>query len=416
MAVAVKQKGPAADSIMTPGEMKPLLALSKREPLSAAIGLTTDGDGVMLLDKKAKPKKVLAMLRADAAKAKLALDSATLRFGRAEVDTDYDSAMVRLFINKDAPGKMRVKLVEVVKRIPYQKVELNVDPTLEQEPEDGEEAHGIDTAALSRDLAALIQRIGALPESAAGLKPELIKLAGTANTALKANVLEDAARAIGELKTRLDQAAGSPPPPPPPPRPGPDAGGLARELAGLIRQISGVAGSDTGLRTRMAQLANDASGRLKANDLGGAAEAISQLRALITGTSHDDTPNEGPRHEPLLPVWTSAKDTADAQIEALRKAFLDQGRTGLRMAAEYGLSGLTDTAGVGLMVALRNFDASNGSAGVKSKVTDAVAAYRGFLSGNRLLELLEKNPLGVAVTTRATLGRALDTIETSLNS
>ena len=47
--------------------------------------------------------------------------SISVRFGRAEVDTDYDSSMVRFFLNKDAPGNMRIRLVEVVKRIPYQR-------------------------------------------------------------------------------------------------------------------------------------------------------------------------------------------------------------------------------------------------------------------------------------------------------
>src|SRR5258708_26084897 len=140
MAVAAKAKGPASDSIMTADKMKPLLALSKHEPLHAAIALTNDGEGLILLDKKAKPKKVMSMLRADAAKAKIALNNATVRFGRAEVDTEYDSGMVRFFINKDAPGNMRVKLVEVVKRIAYQKVEINVDPSLELEPEEDEES------------------------------------------------------------------------------------------------------------------------------------------------------------------------------------------------------------------------------------------------------------------------------------
>ena len=40
MAVAVKQKGPASEAIMAPEKMKPLLALSKREPVQAAIGMT----------------------------------------------------------------------------------------------------------------------------------------------------------------------------------------------------------------------------------------------------------------------------------------------------------------------------------------------------------------------------------------
>ncbi|HSZ89380.1 MAG TPA: hypothetical protein VK822_08375, partial [Acetobacteraceae bacterium] len=104
MAAPPKGKAPASDTIMEPGEMKPLLALSKREPVHAAVGITSDGDGIILLDKKKKPKKVLAELKASAAKAKIQLQPSTLRFGKAEVDTDYDSGMVRFFLNKEAPG------------------------------------------------------------------------------------------------------------------------------------------------------------------------------------------------------------------------------------------------------------------------------------------------------------------------
>src|SRR4051795_903202 len=129
-------KAPVSDSIMPAAKMKSLLALSKREPVQAAIGLSADGEGIILLDKKAKPRKVAAMLRASAVKAKIQLNTGSVRFGRAEVDTDYDPGTVRFFVNKDAPGAMRMKLVEVVKRIPFQKVEINVDPSLNEEPEE----------------------------------------------------------------------------------------------------------------------------------------------------------------------------------------------------------------------------------------------------------------------------------------
>ena len=65
-----------------------MLALSKQEPVQAAIGLSADGEGIILLDKKAKPRKVAAMLKASAAKAKIQLNGSSIRFGRAEVDTD----------------------------------------------------------------------------------------------------------------------------------------------------------------------------------------------------------------------------------------------------------------------------------------------------------------------------------------
>jgi hypothetical protein len=105
-----KAVGP--DAIMAPAEMKQILAQSKRgTPVNCAIGLTKDKDGVILVHKKRPPKKLLAELKKEAATASLALDVGTLRFGRAEVDVDVDPGLLKLVVNKDAPGAMRPKLL-----------------------------------------------------------------------------------------------------------------------------------------------------------------------------------------------------------------------------------------------------------------------------------------------------------------
>jgi hypothetical protein len=214
MAMAGASKGPASDSIMEASKIKPLLALSKREPVQAAIGLTADGEGLLLLDKKAGPRKVLALLRAAAAKAKIALNTSSLRFGRAEVDPDYDSSMVRLFINKDAPGVMRVRLVEVVKRAAYQKVELNVDAALDDLPEDDEPAEttpaAADAGTLRQTLAGLVERLAALAGGSTALRAQGLKLAAAANDQLKSGDLAAAESTIAALRTALDTP--SPPP------------------------------------------------------------------------------------------------------------------------------------------------------------------------------------------------------------
>ena len=73
---AAKADGP--DAIMAPAEMKPILALSKRgTPISCAIALTKEKEGVILLHKKLKPKKLLAELKKEAADAGLVLETTT---------------------------------------------------------------------------------------------------------------------------------------------------------------------------------------------------------------------------------------------------------------------------------------------------------------------------------------------------
>jgi hypothetical protein len=207
---------------MAPDKMKPLLTLSKREPVQAAIGLTADGEAVVLLDKRAKPKKVMSMLKASAAKAKLQLNTGSLRFGRAEVDPDYDSAVVRFFLNKESGGNVRLKLTEIVKRIPYQKAEINVDPTLEDEPEEDEagapvagaaqptaaaapaETPQLNATTLRAELAAMIKSIATVAGTDATRRAALVAIASEGNDALKGNNLEAAAQAVVRLREALE--------------------------------------------------------------------------------------------------------------------------------------------------------------------------------------------------------------------
>jgi hypothetical protein len=155
--MADKKGGPVTDAIMSAAEMKPLLMLSKREPVNAVIGMTKDHDGLILLSKRVKPKKLVTQLKADARKAKIELDLVSLRFGKAEVDTDKDSGMVVFTVNRDPPGALRMKLLEVLKRVPYSKIEIDVDAKIDAEPEDddtpAEAAPTVDLTAAARQAA-----------------------------------------------------------------------------------------------------------------------------------------------------------------------------------------------------------------------------------------------------------------------
>ncbi len=135
--MATKEAKPAADDIMSPAELKPLLVMSKHDPVNAAIGMTKDHEGVILLDRRIKPKRLLALLKTEAHKAKLDLDLTSLRFGKAEIDA-ADSGLVVFTVNKEPPHALRLKLLEVLKRVPYAKTEIGVDQKFEDEPEEDE--------------------------------------------------------------------------------------------------------------------------------------------------------------------------------------------------------------------------------------------------------------------------------------
>ncbi|HBK07792.1 MAG TPA: hypothetical protein DDZ81_18395 [Acetobacteraceae bacterium] len=315
---------------MAAGKMKPLLA--RHKPVGAAIGLTAEGEGVILLHRKAKPKKVMAMLKAAAGKEKLKLDNASLRFGRAMVDPAYDPGMVRFFINKAAAGSMRMKLLPVVKEVPYQKVELNVDDGLELEPDDTAES-------LSQQLAGLVKRMGQVPDTDASLKARLATLATDASTQIKANDLNSAADFIEQLGEALDEVLGeepeapaepsseqpveamqpateapAPPAPPAPPKqpeakPQLDADALKKELAGLMQRIPQIPPSDPDLKARAVKLATDANVQIKTNNLTYATGFIGQLREALDSAG-------GGAGQPAPPNAPVAEAKAEANAEA----------------------------------------------------------------------------------------------------
>lgn len=310
--------------------MKPLLA--RHKPVGAAIGLTAEGEGVILLHKKAKPKKVMAMLKAAAGKEKLKLDNASLRFGRAVVDPTYDAGMVRFFINKAAAGSMRMKLLPVVKEVPYQKVELNIDEGLELEPDDTAES-------LSQQLAELVKRMDQLPDTDAGLKARLAKLATDASAQIKANDLNSAADFIDQLGEALDEVLGeepeapagpsskepveavqpapeAPPPAPPEMKPQLDADALKKELAGLLQRIPQIPPSDPDLKARAVKLATDANVQIKTNNLNSAAGFIGQLRDALDGAGQPAPPNDQVAEAKAEAETTPAASTLTPRLTA----------------------------------------------------------------------------------------------------
>ena len=364
MAAPPKGKAPASDSIMDPGEMKPLLALSKREPVHAAVGITSDGDGIILLDKKKKPKKVLAELKASAAKAKIQLQPSTLRFGKAEVDTDYDSGMVRFFLNKEAPGNMRVKLLEVVKRVPYQKVEINVDPSFEDEPDD--ETEGQEAPSTTATTTA---------------------------------------------------APPAPPPdaPPPPPQPALDATKLEQALAQLTLAIPKVAGTDDALQKSLVTLAMTAQGSLKAKDLAKASEGIEALRRAL-GEAMDAAKLKASGPGPVAYAksrlaWLAARKKMESDIDALRvkivetfkdDAIAPQIETNYRSKVAPVLAKLDATLADKLDEATNATDPA-ARAKLVAEAKSKMAFYASYLATEPLLKDLDENPF-LPLTIRATIG------------
>lgn len=353
-----------ADTIMPANKMKPLLMLSKKEPVQAAICLSSDGDGLVLLDKKAKPRKVAAMLKAAAGKAKLQLNASSVRFGRAEVDPEYDTGTVRFFVNKETPGAMRAKLIENVKRASFQKVEINVDESLEDEPED--------------DAAQESPQAG--PEGAATAEAPAL-----------------------------------------------DADTLRRELVPLIGRIAAAAGDDAGRKAQLAGLAQAAGAACKGADLEAAVQAVARLREALEAPPDGAVaaqPAQGvgsgidgfrDAWRKAWDGWLDAMDAVDAQLDMFARALRTENDPGLDEVAA-ALPTLLEghkprLNGIGLRLA------GIGEAGLPKAAAEARAAITGFVSflgQSAKVAACDGADVGVAVSIRSTLAPALERLAAAL--
>ena len=363
-------KESAADAIMPGAKLKPLLALSKREPVNAAIGVTADGEGFILLDKKAKPRKVAAMVKASAAKAKLQLNPATIRYGRAEVDTELDASMVRFFINKEAPGTLRIKLLEVVKKISYQKIELNVDESIDAEGDEESENEGEDVEAAAGPVA---------------------------------------------------EAAPEPPPPPAPPlAPTIDGAALKRALAGMMGRIAQAAGADPARKTQLVQLAGAANGALKGTDMEAAAAAIEALRTALDAAAAPATGAGADAFRAAFTAawgeWIEAIDAVEAQIDILGRVLHASGDEGLQNIADSGLPSIFENHKVKLTGAGMRLRSASGAGLAKSiaETNGAIAAFSSYLASSPKVAVCDEVDVGVSVSIRATLGPALNRLSGAL--
>ena len=188
-----------------------------------------------------------------------------------------------------------------------------------------------------------------------------------------------------------DDAEGEAPPP------AADVGALKQTLAGLVGRIAEAAGSDTALKAKLAKMAGDAA-------------SIQQLRDGL-----DSGGGAAPEARPLE-IWRDAKDLAGVEIGKLQEALRAKKLPLFHKIADQGLNGITGRLQVGLQVALMDLNGKSGDAltAAKDKARKAVTDFRGFLGSDPTLPLLESNPLGVTITLRSSLPRALDAIENSL--
>lgn len=407
--------GGEPEPLMSPAEMKPLLLLSKRAPVNCAIGLARDKSGVVLLDKRAKPRKMLALMKTKAKAAGIELDMPSCRFGKAVVDTETDAALVQFIVNKDAPGAMRPKLLALIKKSGFQKCVISVDTTLENEPED-EAPEGEEAAQAS--AGATLETQDASAAAAAGDAP-------TAEAATAASAVPDdasqetAAPAAAESggAAQAASAAGA----------DGDAAGVQQRLVGLVKQMMGALGSNPPGLDAMKAAAVAGQAALKGGDMAGATAAADQLEQLLGGAAGAAAPQAaagaaGPKNGMGSPVfnkakltWVATRKKVEDELEKLHStiqaAYKDHGvvddlEKAFRTTVEPVLGNLDHT----LLDKLDEVGEAADAASHSKLVSEAQAIinkYQGYLGSEPLIAKLDENPfvpLALEKTLTASLG------------
>ena len=261
----VKTAEPA--DIMEVSELKQLLHLSKRQQINCAIGMTRDKQGVILLHRRTKPRKLLAeLLRKQSPQ--LQLDRATLRFGHANVAGGSDSTTVHFTVNKASPDTLRVKMLEKLRAAGYQHCDINVDAGIEDEPEDEDDGKATGPEPTAR---------APTPDTPPSATPSPAEPTAA-----------NAAPPPGSASPEPEPPARGGPSSSAQPQPGaqPDPAALKATLRDLAEKIRPTIAADPNRGATLLHIAKAARDDLAKNDPQAAATEIETLRHAL-GTSQD---------------------------------------------------------------------------------------------------------------------------------
>jgi hypothetical protein len=270
---------------MDKAQIKKVLAASRRDPVSCAVGIS-GGHAVILLDRIKKPKALEQDL------SKQFPDLKNARWGTASVDTEENPGLVVLTLNKAASG-LAQSLKKSLKGTGYSQVEIRL--------EDGSVA----------------EKIGDEDEAEAPV--------GTQQPATAAG---DAA--APPQAQAPDGTAGAGTAPAQPNTGQPDTGDLTRRLTDLVKQaITAIAG-DPSRKVELGALAAQAQAALKAGDPASATSAIEHLQAALAGgataatagTSASPAAGVSPAAVAKARVaWTATRQKVESDIGKLQDAF-----------------------------------------------------------------------------------------------
>ena len=297
----------------------------------------------------------------------------------------------------------------------------------ETDEDEGEEADGTtaaaeappaappppDTTALRERLMRVKTGIEALPKDRSGpLVQAFTRVVGL----VKEGKAAEADTGLGVIEKALQRLAAEPAPvaaAPAPPASGDIAARLTAALATMVPRLRALPPGP--VQSELAAQIRAAQGLITSGDTAGATAALRALaEALTRAEAAPAAAAPGPKPQD---IWNAAKEAVDVGIAKLQTALRGIGHPDTIKIAEFGMAGLSG-GGIQtrMMTALFTHTATSGEDRTRAEKTlrGVIVEYRAFLSGNRLVELCDANPFGVAVNLRGGLGQALDRIEGTL--
>jgi len=163
-----------------------------------------------------------------------------------------------------------------------------------------------------------------------------------------------------------------------------------------------------------AALAKQAGGLAQENNYEAALKLMDHAERIANAPLQPTT--QKPAGSPRA-IWLAAKDEIDDQLGKLQLALRAFKEPRLERIAEMGLHGITDKRQVSLVTAINEFESAPpaGRQGpARDKLLSAVKSFAEFVATDPIVALCDKNPFGIPVAIRGTLGKALGDIRAAI--
>jgi len=429
-----KKKGAdvsVADKIMASGVIRATMAKAKRgDPVNCAIAVTKDKEGVILVDKKRKGKKLFSELKGQAKEAGAEL--MIVRFGKAVIDPETDAALVTFVVNKDAGGAMRKPILDRLKECGYSKVEFIVDANLESEPEEDEAAEAAGAAAGAAAGMAAGAAMGGAMEGLAGAAEGTAEgaAAGTAEGAA-AGAAEGAAAgaAEGEAAPHEAHAAPAAPKPAAQDQSAKVLQNLMIKLMGLGGQLPAVIAAAPDLKGTLVQMTEKAKAAIVAKDVEAAHAAVDALEAQLKDAAKQAAAGQSAAAQKLdtaHKAWDMFLTIADKQKDKLltevSSAYQDHGfgaevERFFKSQVEPAIGKLRQSDLTGKLAAAKKAADAAERRKLLSEGVEIVKRLQATLSSDPVLIKLDDNPftpLGIKKAGNATLTSLQKTLEAAI--